>query len=146
MKWFLAVLTVLLVGCDHSVRLKTAKGDRVVLTSHDKRYIAVSYWATWCESCKHEVVAMNEISQRYRNRLWVLGVNFDNQQGKQLATAIKDLNIHYPVIVSGLPVQWNLPEPEVLPTTYLLSANHKIIKTFYGERTAQELRDWLEAG
>jgi hypothetical protein len=86
---------------------------------------------------------MNQLSKDYAKQLVVLGVNFDGEQGTKLQASIGKLNIHYPVVVSGLPVQWHLPMPDVLPTTYLLSAKHRIIKTFYGEKTAQELRAFL---
>lgn len=136
-------LCLALVSCGHSEKLTTAKGQELVILANEQRYIAVSYWAVWCTSCKKEVAAMNELKQQFARRLIVLGVDFDGKRGKQLLESMHKLNILYPVVVSDIATQWHLPMPQVLPTTYLLSPKHQIVKTFYGENTAEELKKWL---
>ncbi len=86
---------------------------------------------------------MNKLYEQFGNQLLVLGVDFDGEKGNTLLSTIHKLDIHYPVIVSNIGKKWHLPEPEVLPTTYLLSPRNQIIKIFYGKKTAEQLKNWL---
>jgi thiol-disulfide isomerase/thioredoxin len=134
----------LLSGCaDHNDSIQTADGKLFPLVNGDKRYIAVNYWASWCSSCSREISALNQLSIARKDQVIILGVNFDRQQGPALRSDIEKFQIHYPVVVSDLPEKWGLPEPDVLPTTYLLTPEHRLIKTFYGEKTAQDLDEFL---
>ena len=145
--WFaLAALACsLLVGCQGSEKLELADGTKLLISKVKQPYVAVSFWASWCTSCREEVESMNQLSSRFNKNLLVLGVNFDEEKGKKLIHAIHDLKIAYPVVVSDITTKWGLITPEVLPTTYLLKPNHQIIKTFYGENTAQQLTAWMLA-
>ena len=140
---FLIVGSLLLLSCDRAQRLETAEGQFLKVSVTDNRYIAVNYWAGWCTSCKEEVHSMNKLSQQLGSQLLILGVNFDRKKGSALLSAIHKLNIRYPVIVSNIGGWWHLPEPEILPTTYLLSPNHQVLKVFYGKKTADQLKHWL---
>ena len=141
--FFTAMLCFLFLGCDRSEKLTTADGKSLKLTESDKRYRVINYWASWCTSCKQEVISMNKLYQQFGNQLLILGVDFDGEKGNTLLSAIHKLDIHYPVIVSNIAEKWHLPEPEVLPTTYLLSPTHQIIQVFYGKKAAGQLKQWL---
>lgn len=140
-----AILCLPLLACQQDDKLSTASGQTVIVSPSDPHYIAINYWATWCVSCKREVKSMNQISKQFPSQLILLGVNFSGKRGKALQQAIDQLDIHYPVVVSDVATKWHLPVPQVLPATYLLSPSHRLIKTFYGEDTAVQLRNYLVA-
>ena len=138
-----SVLCLALVGCKHAEKLATARGQELVIPANEQRYIAVNYWAVWCTSCKKEVAAMNELKQLFAKRLLILGVDFDRKQGQELLDSMHKLNMSYPVVTTDVASKWHLPIPQVLPTTYLLSPKYQVVKTFYGENTAEQLKKWL---
>ena len=141
-KWLpILVLSVLLQGCSDADKLTLASGETLSLVAG--KYTAVSYWASWCKPCRDETIQLNHLNNELAGKLNLIGVNFDHEIGPKLRQSMLRLGILYPVVVSDVATRWHLPEPQVLPTIYLLSPEHQLVKTFYGEDGVEELKAWL---
>lgn len=141
-KWLsLLLVSVVIAGCNDQETVVLADGSTLVLDP--KKMIAVNYWASWCESCRQETPGMNRLNRTLSKKLQILAVNYDQKTGPNLRRDSEQLGILYPVVTTDVALLWHLPEPQVLPTTYLLSPDHKIIKSFYGQDGVKELRLWF---
>ena len=108
----------------------------------DGQWTIVNYWASWCGPCQMEVPELNLLASE--NNIRVIGVNADFLPESQTRAAIKQLNIKYPVLLEDPSSDWNLPEPEVLPTTYILNPDGKVKDTLMGAQTAQEITERVD--
>ena len=143
-KYWLVLVACLLVSCDSPPPpIQTVSGPSIVIKKGGTRYLAVTYWASWCDSCVKEVSSLNALSKTQEKKLQVLGINFDEKTGAALAKDIHSMGIKYPVATQNVALRWHLPVPTVLPTTYLLSPTQHVLRIFYGEDTARQLKNWL---
>lgn len=56
---------------DWSITLKD--GRTASAADYDGKVVIVDFWATWCESCKKTVPALNEIAKKYKDKVIVVG-------------------------------------------------------------------------
>lgn len=66
-----------------SVEFSTLSGDRVSLKQlTEKGPVLISFWALWCEPCRHELKILNELHQKYSgDGFTVFGINMDTPKG-----------------------------------------------------------------
>ena len=121
------------------VTFQTVGGD--VMNWQSEKWTVINYFAEWCTPCLRELPELNAYYQNGEARL--LGVSYDNLSAEALKAMIERQQIRFPVVasedVSNLPV----PMPSVLPTTYIISPDGKLVKTLHGEQTEQGLTTLL---
>ena len=81
----------------------------------DKKVVMINYWATWCDPCKEELPALQQLYTEYQDQgFLIIGVLVDGTvAGAQ--SLIKTYGITYPVIVNNgdlttLKTSVNVPE------------------------------------
>ena len=127
--------SLLLSGC--GVDLGTDQnGEKVASSRVDKHWLVVNYWAEWCGPCRTEIPELNALAETEQG-LAVLGVNFDELRGEELAQAAKALGIDFRVLSDDPAERLQLPRSEVLPVTYLVDDQGKVRKRLVGEQTAE---------
>jgi len=105
-------------------------GKPVSLSDFRGRWVIVNYWATWCPPCLDEIPDLVDLYEKNRNRLVVLGVNYEEVNEEYLREFVDSHMISYPVMrMDPLPVT-PLGPVLGLPTTYIISPE--------GERTARQ--------
>src|SRR5258708_23047932 len=56
-----------------------AKGYQQLVEQYRGNPLLVTFWATWCEPCRHEYPMLNELAKQYAPQgLKVVGVNLDD--------------------------------------------------------------------
>ena len=56
-----------------------AQGYQKLLEQYRGKPLLVTFWATWCEPCRHEYPMLNELAKQYAPQgLKVVGVNLDD--------------------------------------------------------------------
>ncbi|HSI32966.1 MAG: TlpA family protein disulfide reductase [Phycisphaerae bacterium] len=55
------------------LKLGDWRGGPVTAEQMKGNVVIVDFWATWCESCKKTVPALNEIAKKYKDRVIVVG-------------------------------------------------------------------------
>ncbi len=107
-------------------------GRKVCLDDFQGKVLLIDFWASWCEPCKREMPAYEELQQRYAAQgLVVLGIGLAMENAATMEEFARKLNVHYTLLVGS-------PEVEKrfgilgIPTTILLDRNGIIRKRVVG--------------
>ena len=96
------------------------------------KVLLVDFWATWCEPCKVEMPAFEELQNRYRDRgLVVVGIALDTDAAG-IAQFAKKLGVHYILLISTPEVERQFGGILGIPTTFLVDRNGVIRKKVIG--------------
>lgn len=84
------------------LKLKGADGKTYDLASMRGQVVLVSFGATWCEPCKEELKALEQLKKEYKERnvsfLWVSIESEDEVSDSGLRNYAKKLKISFPVL------------------------------------------------
>lgn len=129
------LVALLLAACSKPVTFTDLAGNRLTLTGD--QWLVLNFWAQWCEPCRAEVPELNALASSGQVR--VLGVDFDGSQGEELASRAKALDIRFPVLRESPLAALQLPAPQVLPATFIISPQGKVVGKLFGPQTRQSL-------
>jgi len=110
-------------------------GEEVTAAQLQGQWLLINYWAEWCGPCRTEIPELNALAETEQG-LAVLGVNFDELRGEELAQAAKALGIDFRVLSDDPAERLQLPRSEVLPVTYLVDDQGDVRERLVGEQTA----------
>ncbi|MGM0498332.1 MAG: TlpA family protein disulfide reductase [Bacteroidota bacterium] len=108
----------------NSFILKSSSGAKSSLNEHLDKPVFINFWATWCPPCRAEMPAIQKLYNKYNE-----SVNFLIVSNQDMATQQDFLKKND----YKLPVYQLTSKPEgafsysVLPTTYMISNEQKII-------------------
>ncbi len=140
-EYFLVVLLLgVLAACSKPVTFTDINGDFVPLASD--QWLALNFWAEWCDPCREEIPELNELANDGQVR--VLGVDFDSSQGGALIDKAKALDIRFPVLQESPLTALNEPLPQVLPATYIISPEGKVVTKLFGPQTKKSLEEQIQ--
>jgi len=106
------------------------------------KWILLNYWADWCAPCSQEIPALNQINQKYKNKVAVLAINFDELPKSQLQQSIRENKINYPVVTKSFGARFfGISDIKSLPVTYVINSDRKIVKELYGAQTVESFKD-----
>lgn len=111
---------------------------------HEKDYLLINIWASWCVPCSAEVPDLNKLSNA--TNLSVLGLNLNDT--KSAATDfIVDLKIKYPVVLSEEDVGEIISQFSWsgIPTSILIDKEKRIVSTIYGKVKEKEILSLLDS-
>lgn len=136
----------LLAGCQSQDWGLDHKGQLVPQSETKGRWVIVSYWAEWCEPCRHEVKELNQLyDSTSRTAVQIFGVNFDNHQGDELRTSVQAMGIRYPTLQKDPSEQLGLALVRALPLTLLIDPKGVVRLQLLGEQTANGLQQQMRA-
>ena len=151
----LAVLALLcaapaLQAAEHrapATQLADAPQLRAVLAAERGRVLILNLWDTYCVPCLREVPDLVRLQKQYADRgVRLLGLSMD--EPGQLLTLVEPFRSrNFPefhtylrdapeldTIVSVVDPAWN----EILPTTYLIGRDGRVLRKIQGKRTAEQ--------
>ena len=112
--------------------LKAIDGKEVKLTDFRGKIIILDFWATWCPPCRREIPGFIELQQQYEKfGLVVVGVSFDKAVNTVKEFAQKQ-KINYPLVMGTMDLAQAYGGITSIPTTFIVDANGKIVKSFVG--------------
>ncbi len=134
----LTVLALALAACGApagsrqapELSLPDLSGKTVSLSALRGKPVLVNFWATWCDSCREEMPALEELSRRSGGRFSVIGVSLDEEAAAVPAFA-KQHKLTFPLMiadraaVAGYAVRG-------LPATFLIDAEGRIVRRWVG--------------
>jgi thiol-disulfide isomerase/thioredoxin len=115
--------------------LSDLSGRSVSLHQFKGKVVLVNFWATWCAPCVKEFPSLQNLVKQFKGEIVVLAVSFDHQR-EDIESFIKAFGGTPP----GFQVLWD-PErstsklygTDVLPETYILNGDHKLLRKIAGE-------------
>lgn len=118
--------------------LSDRSGAVVRLEDLRGKYVLVHFWATWCETCRHEMPAFNAMADRFGKNpdLVILGLSLDDSgkgNGWKAVEAFeKATPLAFRVLMDRRGVAADQYGTYALPETYLVDPNGVIVRKFVG--------------
>jgi thiol-disulfide isomerase/thioredoxin len=120
--------------------LPDLNGKMISLTDFKGKILLVNIWATWCAPCVKEFPSMRGLVEHFKGQVAILAVSHDKSR-EDIDSFIKTFG--------GLPedfvVVWDREKKvaelfgtDVLPETYLLSKDQKLLRKVAGETVWNE--------
>jgi peroxiredoxin len=107
-----------------ATRLKDFRGKVVFL----------NFFATWCEPCRVEMPAMEQLYQMYRDKgMVVLAVDI-RESAKDVRTFTQELKLSFPALLDGDGSVAYTYGIRPVPATYLIGRDGKILWRAFGSR------------
>lgn len=118
-------------------------GPAFDLAGERGKLVLVDFWASWCEPCRRELPALEQLHRQHAAAgLVVVGVSVDEQRGDAEQFLRDQVQLSFPIVHDAdhsLAGAWSPPK---MPTVYLVERDGTIARTFAGEKPGQldELR------
>lgn len=106
-------------------------GKTVDLTSFRGKPVLVSFWATWCDTCKAEMPDVERLYRRSGGKYSVIGVSMDENASVIVPPFLKEYRVTFPILVANSKVA-NSYAVRGLPTAYLIDAEGRIARRWVG--------------
>ena len=80
--------------------LSDVNGEQRSLSEWQGKVIALNFWATWCEPCRHEIPAFVELQEQYAtDGLQFVGIALHTAD--EIKDFITEFNVNYPSLVGN---------------------------------------------
>jgi thiol-disulfide isomerase/thioredoxin len=129
-----------------SFSLTDTKG--VIFTEKNTRgkYLVVNFWATWCTPCLKEIPAFVKFYEENSDRVEILGLDFEPVDLVIINDYVERFSINYPIVLydeNNDSEYSNFGEIVGMPTTQIYSPEGKLLHTFMGEITIDDLSKFI---
>ena len=116
--------------------LKDAKGAPFKLEYKSSRLTLVNFWAVWCVPCREEMPQIAKLAEKY-GPMGFKSIGIAVESGglpeiKSFLDENRSLGINYPILVGDDVAAEKFGDIQVVPTTYLIDSNGKIVNKFFG--------------
>jgi cytochrome c biogenesis protein CcmG, thiol:disulfide interchange protein DsbE len=132
-----------LVGQTIELAALDLQGQVVDVAADQGRVRVVDFWASWCEPCREEMVALDALlRERGQRNLEVYGVSFDEGL-EQVKEFLRKTPVGFPILWDKGGVEYTERyQVERLPTTLLVDRQGVIrfVHQAYGRSTREEIR------
>lgn len=144
--FLLGICVWFLLGCtQEDPVLRDTQGKAVQLSALQGNWVVLNYWASWCASCAKEIPELNRFFQHLQKNVVLYGVNSDQLPPKELDLAVKKMGIAFPVLLQDPRRYWHLEEVTLLPVTFIINPQGKVVKTILGVNTEKSLLAVLQS-
>jgi len=129
--------------------LPTLSGDLVRLSDYAGRVVFLNFWATWCESCKRELLTFIEFTRAHPapNDPIILAVNLEEsaERVRQFAAENGIPIDELTVLIDADGVAADRYGVFNIPVTYVIDETGVVRYPSYGEMTREDLQAYLDA-
>jgi thiol-disulfide isomerase/thioredoxin len=121
-------------------------GRQYTLDEYAGKWIIVNYWATNCPPCVKEIPELQDFNRRHEDTdAVVLGVNYEDVKLSWLKDFIASMKMSYPVLLTKPDTVTPFGPIVMLPTTFIVSPQGKLMGQQRGAITAQMLDKYLDS-
>ena len=123
-----------------ALSIRTTDGAQFNLAALRGRWVIVNQWATWCGPCLREMPDISAYVQKHKAHVAAIGLAYDDISATDLAAFLRKHPVRYPIAKVDLEhPPATLPEPQNLPSTYLVAPDGVVVKHFVGPVDAAKL-------
>jgi peroxiredoxin len=124
--------------------LKDLQGKEVSLEDYKGKGVLINFWASWCEPCKAEMPALNNIHKKYKDKgVEVIGINAGDTE-LVAKTFTKEMGLEFPVVLDPKGDVQKAYKVIPLPTSFLIDKDGKVVKMITGERTEEQFEEYIK--
>ena len=125
--------------------LQSLDGKDLKLSSLRGKAVLLNFWATYCGPCKIEMPWFVELQKEYGPQgFQILGVAMDDASTDEIAKFAKDMGVNYPILLGKEAVGMSYGGVNVLPTTFFLDRNGKVIAREFGLQSRSVFVDHIK--
>lgn len=122
--------------------------NQATLKAKLKKVNLISFWATWCPTCKTEFPEIKDLQDKWqKNDFQVLSINCDTEDMKTEAlNMFKSFNLNFPLFFADEQEASNQFQLEVLPSHLLVNEDGEILLRFEGatQWTSKKIQTLIE--
>jgi len=122
--------------------LTTFDGEKITLSKLKDKPVVLNFWASWCGPCREEGEALEATWQKYKDKIYFLGLNYRDNKKDALAF-IKEFKVTYP---NG-PDEDNISSDYGLtgvPETFVVNTDGEITEHILGATTLETLSEAID--
>ncbi len=126
-----------------SFSLRGLDGNQVSLSDFRGKPVLITFWATWCESCKEEMPILEKFSQGKRDQLAILLITIDGERKRAVQTVADKNKLTLPVLL--LLKEKVMDQYGVrgwVPQTYLVDQEGVLVGKIIGQRDWSSAEAW----
>ncbi len=106
-------------------------GRTVALSDYRGKVVLLNFWATWCDSCKAEMPALNDLYKRRKTDFELLAASVDQGGRKDVMAFAARYEPEFPVILADMATQ-DAYGVRDLPTSFLIAPDGRISRRYIG--------------
>ena len=119
--------------------LPTHQGPQVSLESLRGRVVLLNFWATWCPPCLEEMPSLEDLNQKMMGKNFsVIAISVDEMGFKSIEPFLEKVPLTFQILNDGSGDVAELYGVHLLPETFLIDQEGKIIDHYQGPR------DWKD--
>jgi thiol-disulfide isomerase/thioredoxin len=114
--------------------LPTIAGDELKLSDLRGKAVLLNFWATYCDTCKIDMPRFVELQNEYGPQgFQIVAVAMDDHASvEDIAEFTRAMNLNYTVVLGNGTVENSYDGLRLLPTTFFLDRDGKIIAREFG--------------
>jgi thiol-disulfide isomerase/thioredoxin len=125
--------------------LQNLNGGSLRLSNLRGKAVLLNFWATWCGPCKVEMPWFVELQKEYGPQgFQIVGVAMDDASNDDIAKFAKDMGVNYPILLGKEAVGLSYGGVNVLPTTFFLNRDGKVIAREFGLQSRSVFVDHIK--
>jgi peroxiredoxin len=79
--------------------LKDLNGNQVSLSDFKGKPVLLFFWASWCTSCKEDIVLLEKFFEGKKDQLTILTIVIDGERKERVKRIVKEYKITLPVLL-----------------------------------------------
>jgi thiol-disulfide isomerase/thioredoxin len=113
--------------------LKDLAGRPTSMADYHGKVVIVSFWATWCEFCREQMLAMRRLRDQLAGEPFeIVAVNYGESPAK-VREYVRSLSVDFPVILDPSQEGARAWRVRVLPVSFVVAADGRPRYTVLGE-------------
>lgn len=145
---FLAVLTLIVIGCNNNDAKAGQTGDELTLTKYQGKVIVLDFWATWCPPCRKGIPDLIQLQSEY-DQVVVIGISLDavSRGGATMNDVIpfmKKMGINYPIVKGDMNVIQQYGGVQSIPTSFIIDRRGFVVARHVGLAPLETYREEIE--
>jgi len=125
--------------------LPALDGEKLKLSNLRGKAVLLNFWATYCGPCKIEMPWFVELQKEYGPQgFQIVGVAMDDASTEDIAKFTREMGVNYPILIGEESVGQNYGGVGVLPTTFFLDRDGKLIAREFGLQSRSVFVDHIK--
>lgn len=110
---------------------------KISLKKYRGKVVYLDFWASWCVPCRKSFPWMNAMQKKYKSKgLVVIGINLDDNK-KAAKNFLSQVPANFTIAYDPDGVTPGKYQVEVMPTSYLIDRNGKVVDKHRGFKKSQ---------